>query len=50
MIIINIFIERFKKAGLTVDTATLDKSWRCSPSVCNFVTNNLEINIASKSI
>lgn len=37
----------FKKMGLTVDTDSLDKSWRCSPSVCKFITNNLGIEIKS---
>jgi len=39
--------ELFEKMGLNVDTDCLDKSWRCSPTVCAFITNNLEIAIHS---
>lgn len=37
----------FKKMGLNVDTDSLDKSWRCSPNVCKFITENLGIEIKS---
>jgi DNA helicase-2/ATP-dependent DNA helicase PcrA len=37
----------FEKMGLNVDTTSLDKSWRCSPSVCKFITDNLGIEIKS---
>lgn len=37
----------FEKMGLNVDTDSLDKSWRCSPNVCKFITDNLGIEIKS---
>lgn len=37
----------FEKMGLNVDTDSLDKSWRCSPNVCKFITDNLGIDIKS---
>jgi len=37
----------FEQMGLVVDTTSLDKSWRCSPTVCNFITENLGIDIKS---
>ena len=39
--------KRFKKAGLTVDTTSLDKSYRCSQTVCNFIREHLGIEIQS---
>jgi len=39
--------QKFEKMGLTVDTTTLVKSHRCSPTVCSFIANNLSINIES---
>lgn len=39
--------SEFKKAGLTIDTTTLSKSWRCSPTICNYITENLGIEIDS---
>jgi superfamily I DNA/RNA helicase len=41
--------RKFELMGLNVDTETLDKSWRCSPNVCDFVTTELGIRIASKN-
>lgn len=40
------FIRRFENAGYEVDTESLNHSWRCSPSVCEAVTN-LGIEIRS---
>lgn len=37
----------FRTMGLTVDTISLDKSYRCSPDVCNFISDNLKIKIKS---
>lgn len=37
----------FEKAGLTPDTQTLSHSWRCTPSVCEFITQNIGVNINS---
>ena len=45
----NVYRRRFELMGLNVDTETLDKSWRCSPNVCDFVTTKLGIRIASKN-
>lgn len=39
--------KRFLDAGVNIDTTSLLKSWRCSSNVCDFVTQNLGINIDS---
>lgn len=39
--------ERFEKAGIEVDETSLIKSHRCSPTICNFVTEALGIDIQS---
>lgn len=39
--------EEFQNMGLTLDTKTLSKSYRCSPTVCSFITDHLKINIES---
>jgi DNA helicase-2/ATP-dependent DNA helicase PcrA len=39
--------KHFSDIGITVDTNTLSHSYRCSPSVCSFIEENLGINIAS---
>lgn len=41
------YIARFKKMGLVIDQATLRHSYRCSPSVCEYIKGNLGIEIAS---
>ncbi len=41
------YLSEFEKAGFAVDTKTLVQSWRCSPSVCSFISENLEITIES---
>ena len=41
--------KRFEKAGLTVDTASLAKSYRCSQTVCNFIREHIGIEIYSHS-
>lgn len=38
---------RFGKMGISIDTEYLDKSYRCSPATCEFITNNLGVNIYS---
>ena len=38
---------RFTSKGFVPDTTTLVNSWRCSRSVCEFVTKNLSISICS---
>ena len=39
--------SKLEKIGLKTDTETLNKSYRCSPSVCNFISKNLNIMINS---
>lgn len=38
---------RFTAVGLTVDRDTLSQTWRCSATVCAFITEHLEIPIAA---
>jgi ATP-dependent DNA helicase UvrD/PcrA len=38
---------RFEAIGVTSDTDTLSNSYRCSPTVCNFISDNLGISISS---
>jgi DNA helicase II / ATP-dependent DNA helicase PcrA len=37
----------FTKMGIKVDVESLKKSYRCSPTICNFITENLGIEIFS---
>jgi len=39
--------KEFKKMGLTVDTTTLSKSYRCSPTICQFIREKIGIDIYS---
>lgn len=39
--------SRFMEAGFVVDTDLLSNSFRCSPTVCEFVSKQLGINISS---
>lgn len=39
--------ERFTKADLTIDETLLVKSYRCSPTTCEYVSANLKISIES---
>lgn len=41
------YLQRFEAMGLVVDTTSLSDSYRCSPAVCRYVTNNLGIQIGS---
>lgn len=41
--------KRFQSMGLVVDTTSLCNSYRCSKSVCNFIKDNLGIEIFSAS-
>lgn len=43
----NKYQKVFEKAGFIVDTASLIKSHRCSPSICEFITQNIGIKIDS---
>jgi len=44
---LNKYIAEFESMGLAVDFKTLDKSYRCTPTICEFITNNLGIKISS---
>lgn len=44
------FIKDLEKLGFSVDTKSLNKSRRCSKEVCQFVKENLKINIESEGI
>ncbi|RZK26896.1 MAG: DNA helicase UvrD [Flavobacterium sp.] len=39
--------DHFSKMGLVVDLTTLSKSYRCSPTVCRFISERLGIEIGS---
>lgn len=41
------YVNEFTKMGVTPDTTTLSRSFRCSPTVCKFIANSLEIQIES---
>lgn len=38
---------RFTRKGFLSDKTTLVNSWRCSPNICNFITENLGIEMHS---
>ncbi len=38
---------RFKKMGFTADSTGLNKSHRCSPTLCDFISNSLGVSIES---
>ncbi len=39
--------NQFVQIGINVDTESLSRSYRCSPTVCNFITNSTGIEIHS---
>lgn len=39
--------KQFEQMGLIVDTTTLNKSYRCSPTICQFITEKIGIGIDS---
>lgn len=41
------YCKKLEKAGFTIDLESLSNSYRCSPTVCSFVSENLDINIYS---
>ncbi len=41
------YISNFVKSGIQVDSETLSHSYRCSPTLCDFVTKEIGISIAS---
>lgn len=44
---LEIFINNFQQMGLVVDCDTLNKSYRCSSTVCTFISQDLGIKIDS---
>ncbi len=43
----NTYIARFNRMGLTIDSKILSNSYRCSPTICSYITSNLGIEIQS---
>jgi len=41
------YVTRFEQMGMTVDSETLNKSYRCSPAVCRFISDRLDIQMES---
>ncbi|AXG70598.1 viral (superfamily 1) RNA helicase [Kordia sp. SMS9] len=41
------YLKRFEAYDIKIDLKTLSNSWRCSPTICNYITDNLDINIGS---
>lgn len=41
------YLKKWNKSGLNIDTKTLNYSHRCSPTICDFVTNKLGIDMKS---
>ncbi len=39
--------QEFESICMNIDSKTLEKSWRCSPSICQYISNHLDINILS---
>lgn len=39
--------KKFEEMGMEVDTTSLNRSHRCSPSVCDYITGNIDIEIHS---
>lgn len=44
---IKTYQNEFNKMGLIIDSSSLSKSFRCSPTVCNFISDSLQISIES---
>jgi DNA helicase-2/ATP-dependent DNA helicase PcrA len=42
-----VYQREFNKSGITVDTKSLLKSWRCTMTICNYISENLKIPIQS---
>ena len=41
------YIKRFESKGISCDNNTLARSWRCGHGVCDYITDNLGIEIRS---
>lgn len=46
----NNYKNAFTKMGITDDSESLSKSYRCSPTICKFITENIGIEIYSHKI
>jgi DNA helicase-2/ATP-dependent DNA helicase PcrA len=44
---LNDYCEKLAANNVDIDTKTLGNSYRCSPTICNFITQNLGITIES---
>lgn len=44
---VDAYLNRLKAAGLEIDTMSLGRSYRCSPSICDFINDHLGIEIES---
>lgn len=47
---INRYEARFRAAGLMPDRETLSKTWRCSQTVCTFISSHLNIGIEAHGL
>jgi len=47
---LNDYCTKVTKGGIVIDTQTLGNSYRCSPTICTFITNQLGIRINSNRI
>ncbi len=41
------YLGTFREAGFAIDSATLSKSYRCSPTLCQFISDQIGIEIQS---
>ncbi|MFW0926167.1 AAA family ATPase [Vibrio parahaemolyticus] len=41
------YLKKLEDSGYTIDLTSLSHSYRCSPTICTFITNNLGIPLAS---
>jgi hypothetical protein len=41
------YMKRFEDKGVTPDTTTLLNSWRCSRTICDYISTNLGISVSS---
>lgn len=43
----NKYLKKYQDYNIAIDLETLSNSWRCSPTICNYITDNLKIQIGS---
>lgn len=41
------YTKKFETMGFDIDSISLDKSYRCSPTVCSYISDNIGIEISS---